>query len=328
MKNAQMSLMRRQLLGTALLAAIARPVLAADAPVRLVVGFPPGGTLDIVARFLSEPLSEQLGRTVIVENRPGAGSLIAAQNVARATPDGATLLLAPVVVPAFFPALYPTLNFDPLEDLVPVAELGDFSFALVVGAKVPANNLQEFVAYLKANADTASYGTLSAGTPSHFLGVLFNEAAGTNMLGVPYKGGAPVMTALLGGEIQAAFVPSGAAVELHKAGRIKVLGVSGHGRSSLLPDVPLLSEEMPGLAEMDSASLWYGFFAPKGTDAATAAKLNKAIVAVLKQPKVLQQLAPEDLQIQYPSASDFSARVRRDSKYWGDLIRSTGFTLE
>ncbi len=281
-----------------------------------------------MARAVAQHLGTQMGRNVVVENQPGAGSLIAAHNVARSKPDGTTLLLAPVVVPAFFPALYPKLGFDPLEDLVPVAELGDFTFALAVGPKVPAKDVAGFVAYVKANPGKISFGSLSAGTPSHFLGAMFNQAAGTDMLHVPYKGAAPVFTALQSGEIQAAFVVSGSAVELHKAGRIKVLGLTGTGRSPLLPGIPTISESMAGLAEMDNASLWYGFFAPKGTNRATATQLNQAIVATLKLAPVRDLIAQQDVRIAYPTVSEFSQLVRRDSKNWGAVIRSTGFTLE
>jgi tripartite-type tricarboxylate transporter receptor subunit TctC len=281
-----------------------------------------------MARVVAQHMAEKLGRPVVVDNQAGAGSLIAAQNVARAKPDGNTLLVAPVVVPAFFPAIYQKLSFDPIEDLVPIAELGDFSFALTVGPNVPVKDVPGFVAYLRANPGKVAYGSLSAGTPSHFLGTMFNQAAGTDMLHVPYKGAAPVFTALQSGEIQAAFVTSGSAVELHKAGRVKVLGVTGTGRSPLLPDVATISESVRGLQQMDQASLWYGFFAPKGTDAATAARLNEAIIATLKLPQVRDAIALQDVRIVYPSVAEFAQLVRRDNKSWGAVIRSTGFTLD
>lgn len=310
------------------LAAVPR-AFAADANLRIVVGFPAGGGLDVIARVVAQQLNSELGGpNVIVENQPGAGSLIAAQTVARAKPDGTVLLLAPVVVPAFFPALYKKLTFDPLEDLVPVAELGTFSFALAVSADVPVNDLAGFIAYIKAHPGKVSYGSLSVGTPSHFLGTMFNQAAGTDLLHVPYKGASPVFTALQSGEIQAAFVTSGSGVELARAGRIKLLAVTGTFRSPLLPDVPTMSESVKGMTQMDTASLWYGFFAPKGTNAALVEKLNRAIAAALRDPKVQAQIARQDVRIAYSTPAEFGHLVRRDNKTWGAVIKSTGFTLD
>ncbi|MCY1217677.1 hypothetical protein D9M72_295980 [compost metagenome] len=319
---------RRMLCGLIVASATFDLAVAAQAPLRIVVGFPPGGALDILARVVGQRLTETLGRPVVVDNQPGAGSLIAAQAVARAQPDNATILLAPVVVPAFFPALYPRMSFDPVQDLTPVAELGDFSLALVAAPTVPARDLVEFIEYAKARRGAINYGSMSAGTPSHFLGAMLNRAAGLDMLHVPYKGATPALMAVQGGEVQAAIVTSGEAVELHKQGRIKVLGVTGKDRSPLLPDVATMAQAVPRLRTMEDVSLWYGFFAPKGTDAAQAKALNQALANALKAPKVQQQLAQQDLRTRYPSASEFGERVRRDSQAWGGIIRATGFTLE
>lgn len=204
---------RRMLCGLIVASATFDLAVAAQAPLRIVVGFPPGGALDILARVVGQRLTETLGRPVVVDNQPGAGSLIAAQAVARAQPDNATILLAPVVVPAFFPALYPRMSFDPVQDLTPVAELGDFSLALVAAPTVPARNLVEFIEYAKARRGAINYGSMSAGTPSHFLGAMLNRAAGLDMLHVPYKGATPALMAVQGGEVQAAIVTSGEAVE-------------------------------------------------------------------------------------------------------------------
>lgn len=319
---------RRMFCGLIVASSTVHLAMAAQAPLRIVVGFPPGGALDILARAVGQRLSETLGRPVVVDNQPGAGSLIAAQAVARAQPDNSTILLAPVVVPAFFPALYPKMSFDPVQDLTPVAELGDFSLALVAAPTVPAKNLVEFIEYAKAKRGTISYGSMSAGTPSHFLGVMLNREAGLDMLHIPYKGAAPVLIAVQGGEIQAAIVTSGEAVELHKRGRIKVLGVTGKDRSPLLPDVATMAQAVPRLRAMEDVSLWYGFFAPKGTDSAQAKALNHALAEALRAPKVQQQIVRQDLRTRYPSASEFGERVRRDSQAWGGIIRATGFTLE
>ena len=296
---------------------------------RIVVGFPPGGALDVLGRAVAQVWSEESGQSVIVENQAGAGSLIAAQNVARAKPDGHTLLLAPVVVPAFFPHIYKKLSFDPLADLLPVAELGTFNFALVVGSGVPAANLGEWLAYVRKNPGKTSFGSFGAGTPAHFLGVMLNRAAQTDTLHVPYKGGAPAMQAVVAGETQAAFMLTGGiTLEQAKAGRIKVLAVTGDKRSALLPAVPTFAEAGLGLKEMEQASLWYGFFAPKGTPAAEVERLNRVLQTAMRSAKVREVMAREDIAPSTLSAVDFAQKVQRDQRNWGEVIKSTGFSLE
>ena len=297
---------------------------------RVVVGFPPGGTLDVIGRAVVQAVVEEpAAGSWVVDNQPGAGSLLAAQNVARARPDGQTLLLAPVVVPAFMPHLYKKLTFDPLADLVPVAELGTFNFALVVGAQVPVKTLADWVAYCKANPGKTSFGSFGAGTPAHFVGVMFNRAAGTDTLHVPYKGGAPAMQALLAGEIQAAYLLTGGmTTEQAKAGKVRVLAVTGTQRSRSLPDVPTFGETGLGLKDMEAASLWYGWFAPKGTPAAEVDKLNRRLVAAVRAPKVTEVLQREEIGASTLDAAAFAQKVQRDHRQWGEVIRSTGFTLE
>jgi tripartite-type tricarboxylate transporter receptor subunit TctC len=301
---------------------------AFERPIKVIVGFPAGGNLDLKARIVAERLRTEVGQPVIVENRPGAGSLIAAESVARADPDGTTLLVAPVVVTAFFPFIYEKLNFDPMKDLTPVAMLGYFQFALAVTKDLPPQNLAEFIRYNKANPDKVAYASLSSGTPAHFLGVMFNRAAGTEMLHVPYKGGAPAMAALQSGEVQAAFATTGSVAELHKAGRIRALAVTGSARSPMLPDVPTFGEAKLGLQQMQNASLWYGYLAPGKTPPALVQQLNKAIVAVLKQPDVREKVTKLDIQVADLSVEEFTRVVRRDYDNWGAVIRSTGFTVK
>lgn len=322
---------RRALLrgGSALsLAALLGPrSVRADDPVRLVVGFPPGGGLDAIGRALANALKDPLGRAVIVQNQPGAGSLVAAQAVAKGRPDGLTLLLAPVVVPAFFPWIHERLGFDPMEDLVPVAMIGTFPFALVVGPSVPAKTLPEFVAWAKANPTRLAFGSLGAGTPSHFLGAMFNRAAGTDLLHAPYAGAAPVLMALQSGEIQAAFVVAGSAAELHKAGKVRVLAVFGRQRAASLPEVPTTGEFGPAFQALEEASLWYGVFAAKGTPAADLDRFNAAIGAALAVPAVRQVCTREEVMPTPLSRADFAALVARDNRLWGDVIRATGFRV-
>lgn len=297
---------------------------------KIVVGFPPGGTLDVLGRAVAQAAADVPGSgTWVVDNQPGAGSLLAAQNVARGQPDGRTLLLAPVVVPAFMPHLYKKMSFDPLADLVPVAELGSFRFALVVGAQVPVKTLADWVAYCKANPGKTSFGSFGAGTPSHFVGVLFNRAAGTDTLHVPYKGGAPTMQALLSGEVQAAYLLTGGmTTQQARAGKVRVLAVTGGMRSASLPEVPTFGEAGLGLKDMDAASLWYGWFAPKGTPAAEVDRLNRVLTSAAHSPQVQAILAREEIAPADTSAAVFAQKVQRDHRQWGEVIRSTGFTLD
>ena len=322
---------RRRVLKLLSLPTLATPyqrVRAAERPLRLVVGFAAGGSLDLIARALAERLRDELGQPVIVENKAGAGSLLAAEAVARAEPDGTTLLIAPVVVTAFFPHLYKKLAFDPLKDLVPVAQLGTFQFALAVGARDPAPDLAAFVRRARANPGKGTFGSVSPGTPSHFLGVMFNRAVGTDLQHVPYKGAAPALTALQGGEIESAFVPAGNVVELQRAGRVKVLAVTGRTRSPMLPDVPTFDEGELALKAMQDASLWYGFFAPARTAPADAERLSAALARALANAEVASRVSKLDVVVAHLPPAEFARVVRRDAEQWGAVIRASGFTLQ
>ncbi len=315
------------LLGCVLLA-IAPVHAASDRPLRIVVGFPPGGTLDILARIVADRLRIELDQPVLIDNRPGAGSLIAADAVAKGPADGTMLLAAPPVVTSFFPYIYKKLPFDPLTDLVPVAELGTFRFGLVVGPKVNATDLAGFIRYVKANPGKTSFGSVSPGTPSHFIGVMLNRSAGLDMTHIPYKGGAPAMTALQGGEIEAIFDVVANTVQHHKAGRVRVLAVTGNERSPQLPDVPTFKEARLNLTDIDNVTFWYGFFAPAGTPRPIVEKLNRAIVAALADPTVKEKLNALDIGVLATTPDEFSRTVREDAQRWGVVIRSTGFTID
>jgi len=298
-----------------------------DRPLRLVVGFPPGGTLDVLARLVGDGLRRAGTPSVVVENRPGAGSLIAAESVARAAPDGTTLLAAPLVVTSFFPSTHAKLSFDPLRDLVPVAMLGTFRFALAVADSHPARDLAGFVAHVRRNPGRVSFGSVSAGTPSHFLGVMLNRAAGLDMTHVPYKGGAPALTGLLGGEVDAIFDVVTNTVAQHRAGRLRILAVTGAQRSPLLPEVPVFRESGLGLREIDEATLWYGFFAPAGTPAATVERQNREIARVVSDAALRERLDALDIAPAAPEPAAFARFVREDSERWGTVIRATGFKV-
>lgn len=261
---------------------LAAPALRANTPLRPLVGFPPGGALDIIARLVAAPMQRAGGGPVIVENRAGGGGRIAAAAVAAAAvADGSVATLAPSVVTGFFPHIYRNLPFDPLADLAPVTMATTFRFGLAVRADHPAPDLRGFLDAMRARADGGTYGSLSAGTPSHFLGALLNREARLSMQHVPYRGSAPLVTALVAGEVQTGFDNTASLIAQVRDGRLRCLAVTGGTRSPLLPDVPTFAEAGLALGEVERAAFWYGVFAPGRTTpdarAALAARFAEAV---------------------------------------------------
>ena len=291
---------------------------------RIVVGFPPGGTLDVLGRAVAQAAQEESGITFVVDNQPGAGSLLAAQNVARAQPDGRTLLLAPVVVPAFMPHLYRKMTFDPMSDLVPVAELGSFNFALAVGAQLPVKTLAEWVAYVKAHPGKTSFGSFGAGTPSHFVGVMFNRAAGTDTLHVPYKGGAPAMLGFMAGEVQSMFMTGLDGLTHARAGKLKVIGIAAPRATELAPGVPLVSDTVPGF----SGVVWFGLLAPAGTPADVIGRLNDAIARAVQRPAVKKAFADMSTEAVSNTPAEFAQVISSELAQWTRLVRESGAKFE
>src|SRR5215207_2771274 len=250
-------------------------------PVRIVVGFPAGGTSDIVARVLGQWLSEHLAQQFIIENRPGAGSNIAAEAVARATPDGYTLLLIGGAN-TINATLFDKLNFDFLRDIVPVASVFETPLVVAVHPSVPAKTISEFIAYAKGNAGKINLATPGIGTPPHVAGELFKIMADIDMVHVPYRGTGPMLTDLIAGQVQVAFDPLPASIEHIRAGKLRALAVTTASRSEALPNIPSANEHVPGYI----ASNWYGFAAPKSTPLEIVHRLNAQINAALADPKI------------------------------------------
>jgi tripartite-type tricarboxylate transporter receptor subunit TctC len=300
----------------------------AQEPLKIVIGFPAGSGLDVLTRLIAEQVRIDTGTPIIIDNRPGGGGRIAAEYVAKAEPDGKTILSAPIVTTAFTPFVYKKLNFDPMKDLAPITRLGNFQFALATNNDVPAKSVKDFIAWVRANPGKVNYGSLSAGTPSHFLGEMFNRATGTDMQHIPYKGSGPVNIDLQAGQIQATFNTTVATMELFKGGKINLLAVTGSARSPSLPDVPTFKELNLNLGPMEDAELWYGFLAPGKTPAPMIAKLNAQLVAALKNPQIREKITNLDIQVVTDTPEEFAKVIANDYKLWGEIIKSTGFSLD
>jgi tripartite-type tricarboxylate transporter receptor subunit TctC len=301
---------------------VASPVFAGG-PLKIIVGFAAGSGIDVITRVVAQRVQAASGMTVIVENRPGAGGRVAAALVAHSKPGSGMILSAPIVTTAFTPFVYTHLDFDPLKDLEPITRLGNFKFTLALNEAVPANTVREFVRYAKAHPGKINYGT-----PAHFLGVMFNRATGTDLVHVPYSGSGPAAVAVLSGQVQSAFNTTVAMLPMYKAHKVKLLAVTGARRAPTLPDVPTFAELKMNLGDMEHAEMWYGFFAPGHTDAATIQTLNKALVAALNDPTVKARLQTLDIEVAPDTPDAFSKLVHADYERWGKVIRSTGFVIQ
>jgi tripartite-type tricarboxylate transporter receptor subunit TctC len=284
--------------------------------VRIIVGLAPGAPADIVARLIAQWLSERLGQQFVVENRTGAGSNIAAEAVVRAPADGYTLLFV-TAANAINTALYEKLSFNLSRDIVPVAGLIRAPSVLEVNPSVPAKSVLEFIAFAKANPAKLIMASGGIGTPSHVFGELFKFMTGVNLMHVPYRGAAPAVTNLLAGQVQVFFDPFPNSIEYIRAGKLRPLAITSATRSEALPDVPTVSEFVPGY----EASFWFGVGAPKATPAEIVEQLNKEVNAALADPKMKVRLA--DLGVALPgSPAEFGKLIAEEIEKWGKVIRA------
>jgi tripartite-type tricarboxylate transporter receptor subunit TctC len=286
-------------------------------PVRILVGFPAGGTTDIVGRLFAQWLSERLGQQFVVENRPGASTNIATEAVARATPDGYTLLMLGAVN-TINATLFDKLNFDFLRDIAPVASVIDTPLVVEVNPAVPVHSVPDFIAYAKANPGKLNMASPGIGTPPHVAGELFKLMASVDMVHVPYRGSAPELTDLIGGQVQVAFDPLPASIEHIRAGKLRALAVTTTSRSEALPGIPSASEYIAGFV----ASNWYGVGAPKNTPSEIVDKLNAEINAALAGPKMKARLAELGGMPFATSPDVFAKFVADDTAKWAKVIRS------
>jgi tripartite-type tricarboxylate transporter receptor subunit TctC len=292
-------------------------------PVRMIVGFAPGGGTDLTARPVAQKLSEVLGQQVIVENRPGAAGNIATEQVARAAPDGYTLLMGTIAALAINPSLYGNLRFDPDTDLAPVIQVVDATNVLALHPSVPASSVKELIALAKERSLSA--GSSGVGATGHLAIELFNLMAGVKLVHVPYKGGGPAMGDLLGGQVQLIFATTASAIPHIKSGRIKGIAVTTAKRSALLPDLPTISEA--GLAGFD-ANNWYGLVVPANTPREIIDRLNAEVTRILAMPDVKTTLFNQGLDAAPGTPEQFGAYIRSERAKWARVIKESGAKAE
>ena len=292
-------------------------------PVHWIVPFPPGGGTDIVARLMGQRLTERLGQPFIIENRPGAGTNIGTEAVVRAPPDGYTLLLV-ASVNAINATLYDKLSFNFIRDIAPVASIIRQPLIMLVNPSLPVKTVPEFIAYAKANPGKINMASAGNGTSQHVSGELFKIMAGIDMVHVPYRGPAPALTDLLGGQVQVYFATQGPSIEYIRAGKLRALAVTTAARSEALPDLSTVGEFLPGF----EASLVYGLGAPKNTPAEIVDKLNKEINAALSDPKIKARLADMDGTVLALSPADFGKLMADETEKWGKVIRAANIKPE
>jgi len=318
-------LRRRALLALAAASPFAAWAAFPDRPVRLVVPFPAGGAADLMARGLAQHLGEQLGQQVIIDNRGGAGGTVAAEIVARAPADGYTLLFGTMGTQAINPALYAKLRYDPLKDFAPIALTHITPRVLVVGAAVKANNVAELVALAKSRPGQLTYGSAGNGSSSHLSGALFESLAGVDMVHVPYKGSAPLLTDLLAGRVDATFDSFTVYEEHIKSGRVRALAVTSRTRMAALPQVPTLAES--GLAGYE-VSNWLGLLAPAGTTKEVVAGLHSAVVRAMADAGMKRQLTALGIEPTSSTPEEFAALIKSEIPKWARIVKASGAKVE
>jgi tripartite-type tricarboxylate transporter receptor subunit TctC len=293
-------------------------------PIRMIVGFAAGGSTDVTARIIAQALSERLGQPVVIENRTGAGGNIGADAVAKADPDGYTLLMTTSSTFAANPSLYKSLPFDVQKDFAPIALTAFIPNLLVVHPSVPSSNVADFIAYLKANPGKLNYGSAGNGTSQHLSGELFNSLAGVRMVHVAYRGGAPAVSDLLGGQLQVIFAPLVEVVQQVRAEKLKALGITTAKRSPLLPEVPTIAETLPGY----EITLWNGLLAPANTPPEIIEKINRATADALRSAEVKAKLAEQGSEPVGGSPAEFKAFIASELVKWRGLVQVSGATVQ
>jgi tripartite-type tricarboxylate transporter receptor subunit TctC len=310
---------------TAVAATLAAPLaFADDRTTRIVVGFPPGGSADVVARVLAEKMRASLGQTVIIDNRPGAAGRLALAEVKRAAPDGNTLLFTPSGAMVIHPWIYQNLGYDTMKDFTPISLASTFDFAVTAGPGAPAGDLKTVLAWMKANPSKANYATSGAGTVPHFAGQLLSQAAGVPMMHVAYRGGAPAAQDLIGGQVPLMVDTASETIEHHRAGRVRILAVTGEKRNKALPDVPTLKESGINI----TADAFFGLYGPAGMASDVVRRIDKAVAEALRAQDVQDKIYSLGLVPVHAGPTELAAIQAAHLKRWEMPIKASGFQAE
>ena len=294
-------------------------------PVTIIVPFAAGGTTDILARIIGQALTAELGQSVVVDNRAGAGGNIGGQAAAKATPDGHTLFMGTVGTHAINASLYKKMPFDPVKDFAPLTRVANVPNLLVANPAQPYKSVKDLIAYAKANPGKVNFGSSGNGSSIHLSGELFKSLAKVDMQHVPYKGSAPAVTDLMGNQIGIMFDNMPSAIQHVRSGKLAPLAVTTAKRSPELPNVPTIAEAgVPGY----EATSWFGMFAPAGTPAPVLAKLNAAIVKVLAQPDVKKKINEQGAEVYSETPEQFAAFIQAESVKWGKVVKESGASLD
>lgn len=321
--NAPTALSRRSLVAALALSAAGLPAWAqSPSTIRILVGFPPGGGTDAIARLLADKLKDQLGVPVVVDNKAGAGGQIAAQALKAAAPDGQTFFLSHDHSISILPLTIKDAGFDPAKDFVPVAGFATFANALAISGGTPAKSVAEYVNWVKANGGKDTIGVPAPGSIPEFLVGLVGKKYGIDVQAAPYRGSAPMIADMLGNQIKAGVGSIPDFIEQHKAGKVRVVAVIGDKRQPLLPDVPTFAEL--GFTNLDDLP-YYGLFAPAGTPAAVSERMNQALARVLALPDVREKMVAMGLTVGHQPQQQFAGLVRKYTQTWDRIIKASGF---
>lgn len=322
---------RRRLLalaaGSTALSALPAHAQSLPETARILAGFAPGGTVDTTARRVTDRLRDVVARSVVVENRAGAGGQIALSGLKAASPDGLTLALTPMSMLGIYPHTYRKLPYDPIADFLPVSQAVRFEFGFAVGPMVPATvrTVGEFAAWAKANAKDAAFGSPAAGSVPHFVGELIGRSAGVELRHTPYRGTQPAILDLMGGQVAAVSGPVGEFLQHLPTGRVRLLATSGAARNRFAPTVATFVEQGYRDLVFDE---WFGFFVPARTPADVVARLSAAIGSALAAPEVIESLATMGLEARSSTPAELAALLKRDGERWGPIVKAIGFTAE
>ncbi|MWL91481.1 tripartite tricarboxylate transporter substrate binding protein [Cupriavidus sp. SW-Y-13] len=314
----------------AALSLLSAPVFASAAdypnkPIRVLVPYPPGGSTDGVARLVGQRLSAKLGQPVVVDNRPGASEAIAAGAVAKSPPDGYTLLFATMTGLSVNPSLYAKLSYDPAKDFAPIIQVTSIPSVVVVNPNVPVNKMSDLVAFLKSRPSSEGYASAGNGTPSHLGMELYKRATNTNVVHVPYKGGAPALQDLMAGQVQIMMALAPEAMPLVKGGKLKALAITTSKRATAYPDLPTVAENgLPGFEMI----FWQALVAPAGTPKDITAKLNKAVSEILAEPEIKRRLLEMDLESAGGTPEALEALMRTQAGKWKKVVLDAGIKLD